>query len=40
MVSWKRWASWVTTPTVAASDSRVAWRMSSPLMRMAPDCTS
>src|SRR5664280_361478 len=40
MVSWNMWASWVTTPTVAASDSMVASRTSSPLMRIDPDRTS
>lgn len=40
MVSWKRWASWVTTPTAAVSEAAVVARMSVPLMRMAPARTS
>ena len=37
MVSWNRWASWVTTPMVAVNEAMVASRTSSPLIRMAPD---
>ncbi len=36
MVSWKRWASWVTTPTVSWSESVVASRRSTPLTRTEP----
>ena len=37
MVSWNRWASWVTTPMVSVNDAKVASRTSSPLIRMVPD---
>ncbi len=40
MVSWNRWASWVTTPMVAVNEAEVASRTSRPLMRMAPERTS
>src|SRR6266516_3305022 len=37
MVSWKRWASWGTTPTVACSDSSVASRTLWPPIGTVPD---
>src|SRR5579864_3644375 len=40
MVSWNRWASWVTTPTASCSDSWVTSRRSSPPMRTAPSLGS
>jgi hypothetical protein len=40
MVSWNRWASWVTTPTVAAREDSVASRTSIPFTRTAPSRTS
>ncbi|CAM5292114.1 hypothetical protein SRIMM317S_04867 [Streptomyces rimosus subsp. rimosus] len=36
MVSWKRWASCDTTPTVLRSESRVTSRRSCPAMRTLP----
>ena len=40
IVSWKRWASWVTTPMVSVSDEKVASCTSIPLMEMVPEVTS
>ena len=40
IVSWKRCASWVTTPIISRSESKVASRVSIPLIRTAPERTS
>ena len=39
-VSWKRWGSWVTTPTASRTDAMVACRTSMPLRRTDPAVTS
>ena len=36
MVSWNRWASWVTTPMVSRMDANVVSRTSTPLMAARP----
>ena len=40
MESWKRWASWLTTPMLSRSEPRVTRRMSTPPTRTAPPVTS
>ena len=40
IVSWKRWPSWVTMPTVRRNDDEVTSRTSRPATRTAPESTS